>query len=208
MTGSVRASWIHGAVCNIPNTITGTVKMTATIRRRRYCVSAASAGGSVSGTPYPSSSIALMKSATRTRAGSNSTVAMLVARLTLARVTPLVEARVRSIERAQPAQVMPETGRSMRSAVFMWRTKVGKLKHAPPRSARLVGHALACPDEPKFLPPKTSAYRLCSSRHLVAQLPHRVGQRFGCHHPGVVFHDGFGGVQVHRRFRHAARAGP
>src|SRR6184192_1167435 len=65
--------------------------------------------------------MALVKSPTLTSAGSYSTVAVLVARLTFARLTPGALASVRSMVRAQAAQVMPDTGRSTRSpaAVFM-----------------------------------------------------------------------------------------
>src|ERR1035438_3499235 len=161
--------------------------------------------------------MALMKSAGRTRAGSNSTVAVLVARLTLARVTPLVAVSVRSMVRAQAAQVMPETGRSTRSAVFI----VGRT----PWSAR---DALVPPPEQRYqLParrkqadggvgrgPGGPPHHLCrrlpgrsptglSTRYLVAQLTHRVGQRFGCHHLPVVLQGGFRAAQIHRRFRHA-----
>src|ERR1039458_5548821 len=133
--------------------------------------------------------MALMKSAGRTRAGSNSTVAVLVARLTLARVTPLVAVSVRSMVRAQAAQVMPETGRSTRSAVFMWRThSCVPRRHSCRRSTGRSPTGL-------------------STRYLVAQLPHRVGQPFGCHHLPVVLHGGFRAAQIHRRFRHAPRAG-
>src|ERR1039458_10665732 len=76
--------------------------------------------------------MALMKSAGRTRAGSNSTVAVLVARLTLARVTPLVAVSVRSMVRAQAAQVMPETGRSTRSTVFIVGRTPWSARGAPP----------------------------------------------------------------------------
>src|ERR1017187_10129533 len=93
--------------------------------------------------------MALMKSAGRTRAGSNSTVAVLVARLTLARVTPLVAVSVRSMVRAQAAQVMPETGRSMRSVAFM----VGRT----PRSAR---DALVPPPEQRYQVPRSEERRV------------------------------------------------
>src|SRR2546425_13082809 len=65
--------------------------------------------------------MALAKSLGWTWAGSYSTVAVLVARLTLARLTPGAVASVRSMVRAQAAQVMPDTGRSTRSAaaIFM-----------------------------------------------------------------------------------------
>src|ERR1017187_3360212 len=194
--------------------------------------------------------MALMKSATRTRAGSNSTVAVLVARFTLARVTPLVEESVRSIERAQAAQVMPETGRSMRSAVFTWRTPP-QFGGRTPWSAR---DALVPPPEPPrqppaqreqadggvgrwsarpplFPPPKrrrqppanreradggvgrgpagppSHSCRSLSSRYLVAQLPHCVGQALRGDDFGVVLHGGLSGAQIHRHFRHAPRAG-
>src|SRR5450432_1328491 len=55
------------------------------------------------------------KSFNCTMPGSNSTVAVLVARFTWARLTPGVCARVSSMLRAQAAHVMPETGRSTRS---------------------------------------------------------------------------------------------
>src|ERR1700731_1702109 len=61
--------------------------------------------------------IARVNSLADTLPGSNSTVAVLVARFTCARLTPAVWARVRSMVRAQAAHVMPETGRSTRSGV-------------------------------------------------------------------------------------------
>src|ERR1039458_3417876 len=75
----------------------------------------------------PNSSIARTKSRTCTMRGSNSTVAVLVARFTLTRTTPGVLVRVRSMVRAQAAQVMPETGRSTRSG-----TEVFMLGHRSP----------------------------------------------------------------------------
>src|ERR1017187_944219 len=114
--------------------------------------------------------MALMHSAGRKRAGSTATVAVLVARLTLARATPSVAASVRSMVRAQAAQVMPETGRSMRSAVFI----VGRT----PWSAR---DAVVPPPEARRQPPAkrppSHSCHLLSSRYLVAQLPHRNEDR-------------------------------
>jgi hypothetical protein len=60
--------------------------------------------------------MAPMKSLTPVRAASNSTVAVLVARFTLARSTPAVAESVRSMARAQAAHVIPLTGKSTRSA--------------------------------------------------------------------------------------------
>src|ERR1017187_2011194 len=58
-----------------------------------------------------------MKSATFTRLGSYSTVAVEVAKFTLARSTPAVFPSFRSMVRAQAAHVIPETGRSTRCGV-------------------------------------------------------------------------------------------
>src|SRR5438874_8529107 len=60
--------------------------------------------------------MALTKSLALIWAGSYWTVAVLVARLTFARLTPGALDSVRSMVRAQAAQVMPDTGRSTRSS--------------------------------------------------------------------------------------------
>src|ERR1700687_204498 len=72
--------------------------------------------------------------------GSNSTVAVLVARFTWARVTPGVWDRVRSMVRAQAAHVMPETGRSTRSGAARFISRGHR--HVVPQLPHGVGNRL------------------------------------------------------------------
>ena len=133
------ANMVHAAMpCDMPSTSTGAAKIAATIRRR-----GSPAPRRRQALPSPARRTPIPRSRPRNRGparspGSNSTVAVLVARFTLARSTPGVLARVRSMLRAQAAHVIPETGRSTRSGavVFMreLRSRVGG-----PRSASASG---------------------------------------------------------------------
>jgi hypothetical protein len=85
---------------------------------------------------------------TAARAGSNSTVAVDVAKLTCAPVTPAVAASWFSMARAQAAQDIPETGKSTRPAVpalsvafiaASWLHSVARRVHA--RDQVAAGHA-------------------------------------------------------------------
>src|SRR3974390_3247279 len=98
-----------------------------------------------------------MKSLTPVRAASNSTVAVLVARFTLARSTPGVSDKVRSIARAQAAHVMPLTGRSTRSAAAAFMRALdsrvaGRLRPRP-RALLFRRHILPWQPNPPDRPP-------------------------------------------------------
>ena len=73
--------------------------------------------GDVSRVPYPARSTASRMSETSARGASYSTDAVPVARLTSARATPGTAATARSIERTQPAHVIPLICNSTVSAV-------------------------------------------------------------------------------------------